>query len=815
MAKMASKQSTLSNFLILPSQTESLEPLTKRPRVDVQNEVEHHELSCVPENKDQESDNEIQEDSVNELQEQSEDESDREEANEEESGSEMYHDSYCKRNCCLVTNSEPFHLVDTITNDTRKKYGKQNRSVQKKWFSDYKWLTYCTTRNSLFCLYCRRKNISGGFSFGTKFKDAFVMSGFTNWKKGPQRFKEHEKSQAHKEAIFTHEMSSRPTITSMVNSAVKKDQESRRKMLLKQLSSLKYLLRQGLAIRGHSNNKEGNLDQLLQLRKEDISELDGYLKANKYLSPEIINEQIQLMANRLLRSLLDDIKANHCGQTLFAIIADETRDISGIEQLSISIRWVDQNYAIYEDFVGMVSIESANASNLRSVILDCLLRCNLPLSGCCGQAYDGAAAMSGHLTGVATQIKAMEPKAISIHCLAHSLNLGLQECASQSVPIREGLSAAMELHNLIKLSPKRLAVFQHMQEESTSTNLPSIKPLCPTRWTVRTSAVDSVLKNYSVLQEALEKIGEDASTSDARAKAVGLGTCLEQFRTYFGLKLCHLVFSATEQLSSTLQSKTITAEVSIQARDATMAYLQRHRSEDAFKNFYDSLIKEAEDKTDEPKLPRHRRIPKRVDDGVSNHQHRTAKDYYRQQYFEVLDILLGEIEKRLNQTSLGILNEIEDVLLSASNGVLKQVPKRIEELYSSVIDSEKFVRQLSMFQDFIQASKPTQGIRNITKITTICEIMNSSDLGKSMFTEVHKLLTIYLTVPMTSATAERTFSSLRRLKNYLRSTMTQKRLNSVLLLHVHQDRTDKLNLNSIAADFISNNERRKNYYGHN
>lgn len=181
----------------------------------------------------------------------------------------------------------------------------------------------------------------------------------------------------------------------------------------------------------------------------------------------------------------------------------------------------------------------------------------------------------------------------------------------------------------------------------------------------------------------------------------------------------------------------------------------------------------------------------------------------------MLDILLGEIEKRLNQTSLGILNEIEDVLLSASNGVLKQVPKRIEELYSSVIDSEKFVRQISMFQDFIQACKATQGIRNITKITTICEIMNSSDLGKSMFTEVHKLLTIYLTVPMTSATAERTFPSLRRLKNYLRSTMTQKRLNSVLLLHVHQDRTDKLNLNSIAADFISNNERRKNYYGHN
>ena len=169
----------------------------------------------------------------------------------------------------------------------------------------------------------------------------------------------------------------------------------------------------------------------------------------------------------------------------------------------------------------MVSIECTNASCLKSVILDCLIHCNLPLSGCCGQAYDGAAVMDGHLTGVAVQILRMEPKAISIHCLAHSLNLCLQDCAAQSKPIQEGLSAANELHNLIKLSPKRLAIFQHLQKESSSPSLPSIKPLCPTRWTVRTSAVDSVLRNYLVLMEALEKISEDACTSDAKAKAVG------------------------------------------------------------------------------------------------------------------------------------------------------------------------------------------------------------------------------------------------------------------------------------------------------
>ena len=115
---------------------------------------------------------------------------------------------------------------------------------------------------------------------------------------------------------------------------------------------------------------------------------------------------------------------------------------------------------------------------------------------------------------------------------------------------------------------------------------------------------------------------------------------------------------------------------------------------------------------------------------------------------------------------------------------------------------------------FVRVSRASQGIKQVTKVSTICEVMNSSDLGKSMFTEVHKLLTIYLTVPMTSATAEQTFSSLWRLKNYLRSTMTQKRLNNVVLMHTHKECTDKVNLLSITKKFVTSNERRANYFGH-
>ena len=82
-----------------------------------------------------------------------------------------------------------------------------------------------------------------------------------------------------------------------------------------------------------------------------------------------------------------------------------------------------------------------------------------------------------------------------------------------------------------------------------------------------------------------------------------------------------------------------------------------------------------------------------------------------------------------------------------------------------------------------------------------------------MLREVSRLIRIFLAVPMASATAERSFSALRRLKNYLRTTMSQKRLNHLILLHTHKDRTDLLVLSDIARQFVSLNERRNSYFG--
>ena len=61
-------------------------------------------------------------------------------------------------------------------------------------------------------------------------------------------------------------------------------------------------------------------------------------------------------------------------------------------------------------------------------------------------------------------------------------------------------------------------------------------------------------------------------------------------------------------------------------------------------------------------------------------------------------------------------------------------------------------------------------------------------------------------LPATNASSERSFSSLRCLKMYLRSTMTQIHLNNLLVLY--QDRLAKLNLYDIGDEFIAAREHR-------
>ena len=70
---------------------------------------------------------------------------------------------------------------------------------------------------------------------------------------------------------------------------------------------------------------------------------------------------------------------------------------------------------------------------------------------------------------------------------------------------------------------------------------------------------------------------------------------------------------------------------------------------------------------------------------------------------------------------------------------------------------------------------------------------------------------ILFTVPVTVASAERSFSKLKLLKNYLRSAMSQERLNGLATICIEKDLLDKVNVDTIINDFASKNVRRKGF----
>ncbi|KAJ3610834.1 hypothetical protein NHX12_022924 [Muraenolepis orangiensis] len=84
---------------------------------------------------------------------------------------------------------------------------------------------------------------------------------------------------------------------------------------------------------------------------------------------------------------------------------------------------------------------------------------------------------------------------------------------------------------------------------------------------------------------------------------------------------------------------------------------------------------------------------------------------------------------------------------------------------------------------------------------------------RGLFGQVEALVRLLLVVPASSAEAERSFSALRRLKTWLRSSMSQTRLNNVAIYHVHQKKLDRLDLEGICQSFISANDKRKKAFG--
>ena len=639
-------------------------------------------------------------------------------------------------------------------------------------------------------------------------EQTFISTGFSNWKDATSKFNKHESSQCHKEAVLKTITLPATTgnVGEILSSQLAKQRLERRKCFLKLLSNARFLARQGLAFRGDGNESNSNFMALLDLRSEDDTKLVAWAKqrTDKYTSPEMQNDMVKVMALRILRKISTIIQAT----PFYTIMVDETADVSNKEQVVVCIRWVDDNFEVHEDFIRLYQVDSTGAEKIYHVITDVFLRLNLTISKVRGQCYDGASAMSGAKSGVVARMQAAEPRAVFTHCYGHALNLACADTIKQCKLMRDALDTTYEITKLIKKSPRRDAIFNRLKEEMGSDS-PGIRVLCPTRWTVRAEAFKSILDNFSVILELWDESLQVVKDTEMKARIQGVSAQMKKFEFFFGVSLGLLILRHTDNLSRTVQKEDMSAAEGQEVVSLTLTTLKSIRNDASFDLFWQRVCASAEEvDVDKPILPRRRKLPRRLDDGAAPTVHATVEEHYRVIYFEAVDLITSCVSNRFDQPSYKTYAKVQNILLKAATSQPYEEELRfIVSFYGSDINSFLLSTHLDIFsQNFEQATK-------VTFPDVVDFFRNCSAAQVSLMSEVSKLVRLLLVMPATNAQSERSFSAVRRLKTYLRSSMTQQRLNHLMLLHIRKCHTNNLDLIDVANDFIDGNEHRKNFFG--
>ena len=198
--------------------------------------------------------------------------------------------------------------------------------------------------------------------------------------------------------------------------------------------------RQGIPLRGHSDTgtlafpdgdpavKDGNFRVLLRFRIDagDVAlkeRLESCMRNATYISPYIQNEIVATCGD----IIIEDITNRITQSGFFSVLAEETTDVTGMVQLSLCIRYVDnvekEVYRIREDFIGFAPVKDKTGPGIKAAAIKGLQQARLDLGVLRGQGYDGASAMKGNLGGCTALISKDYPSAIYVHCASHSLNV--------------------------------------------------------------------------------------------------------------------------------------------------------------------------------------------------------------------------------------------------------------------------------------------------------------------------------------------------------------------------------------------------------
>ena len=374
-----------------------------------------------------------------------------------------------------------WHEIDNFSFPKKVCGNRKESSCQKKWFNlqnddDRKWLRYSPTLDSLFCLYCLMFPYNSG-------QDSNLSSkvGLSSWPSATSKLKLHINNNGHKKALeqILHIKQTMKDPTKAINVMMNKAQSElikrNRAQLIPIIASVIYLGRQGLAFRGHRddskylsdpNNNPGNFQALLGLLQDQSPEVrslfDDAPRNATYHSKTIQNQIIDVIGDMIAERIIKEVK----NAQFFSILADEASDISNKEQLSLVLRFVDENNEIREEFICFLHCDSGlSGESLAKLIMDKTHELGLSMDKCRGQGYDGAGSMVGRVKGVAARISAIYKFAVYTHCFSHALNLSVMRIINVKY-VKEMFDNCKVISKFFNNSPKRYELFSTILKQT-------------------------------------------------------------------------------------------------------------------------------------------------------------------------------------------------------------------------------------------------------------------------------------------------------------------------------------------------------------
>lgn len=724
------------------------------------------------------------------------------------------------------------------------------------------WLMYSETSKKIYCLPCTL------FCSNRDNCTALSYHGFNNWTHASAMLKAHEKSQMHRtNTALLIERQRGKGIDHDIKEKYEKEKQYWRALLKRLIPVIQFLSKRGLAFRGAEDiigsPHNGNYLGILEL----ISLFDDFLAAHiakyanrgkgstSYLSPAVCNELIALLVADVRNKIISEIN----NAKYFALILDSTPDVSHTDQFTVIFRYVNKEGDPVERFLQFTPISSHKAADLEETVINILNETHIDLDNCRGQCYDNASEMSGAFTGLQTRIRDQNKYAIYIPCTGHSLNLVGNSAAEKSCLIATKYFMLLQkLYTFLSGSTKRWKVVtdcfrkvgnyqyeedvdeqsdENVEDEDRSNineedldselspsnknqvastsgklkikstgarfHVPLPKPVSFTRWSAKHTASKALTASYDSFKKVFNDISEDKDQeAKTRLEAKSILKKLSNFDMVFMAIVWDVILERIDAVNKSIQGVNTDLGSAMGLYGSLVEYFQEMR-DNRFQEFYKKAA-ELSDREDEKRLRKRKfQFGESRDETTFNFKEKLQYDCYN----IILDKLMVEMKRR--RDAYEEVHNLFYFLINLKNSASD--PKKIREdaaklvhFYDKDLDSGlieesvHFEQYLSSIADESPLSTPGMMLKHIIKNDLICTFPN-----------IYIALQIYLTIPVTNASGERSFSVLKRIKNYLRSVLGQGKLMDLAILAIECEIANEINIDKIIDEFARKKLRRK------